>query len=187
MDDPGTTALGAVVERDRGSLPFALLRGEPLVAWAAWAMGEAGIQLLDLTVPWDAVRDQGVPLVWHDPLCPMTPPDFLAACVRRALSDRVVVAGVLPVTDTVKELVQTPEGPVVGVTLDRERLRRMASPLVIPPEVVGELDEWPASDLRVALAALRARHDAVLVLAPPSARRVRGDDDLVALEAFGGR
>jgi hypothetical protein len=63
----------------------------------------------------------------------------------------------------------------------------MASPLVIPPEVVGELDDWPASDLRVALAALRARHDAVLVLAPPSARRVRGDDDLVALEAFGGR
>ena len=37
-------------------------------------MGEAGILLLDLVTPWDDVRDAGAPLVWHDSLCPMTPP-----------------------------------------------------------------------------------------------------------------
>ena len=63
MDEPGPTAFGVVVERERGSLPFALLHGEPLVAWAAWAMGEAGIQLLDLTTAWEAARDTGQALV----------------------------------------------------------------------------------------------------------------------------
>jgi len=48
MED-GPEALGVVVEADRGSLPFALLPGESLVACAAWAMGEAGVQLVDGT------------------------------------------------------------------------------------------------------------------------------------------
>jgi 2-C-methyl-D-erythritol 4-phosphate cytidylyltransferase len=183
-DEEGPIAFGVVVERDRGSLPFALLHGEALVACAAWAMGEARIQLLDLTVTWDAVREAGEALVWHDSLCPMTPPDFLAACVRRAVADGVVVAGVLPVTDTVKEVVDTPAGPVVGATHDRTGLRRMASPLVLPPQVVSELDDWPPTDLRAAVAALRTHHDVVLVPAPVSARRVGSGHDLAALEAL---
>jgi 2-C-methyl-D-erythritol 4-phosphate cytidylyltransferase len=185
MDDPeaGPIALGVVVERDRGSLPFALLRGEPLVACAAWAMGEAGVQLLDLTTPWDAVREAGLALVWHDALCPMTPPEFLAECVRRAVADGVVVAGVLPVTDTVKELVDGPGGPMVGDTHDRDGLRTLASPLVLPGAVVAALDDWPATDFASALADLRSRHEVALVTAPASARRVRSDDDLRALEA----
>src|SRR4029077_2374783 len=129
MED-GPEALGVVVEADRGSLPFALLHGEPLVACAAWAMGEAGVYLVDATTPWDAVVDIDLPLVWHDALCPMTPPDFIAACVRRAVDEDVVVAGVHPVTDTVKEVVRGADGPVVGPTHDRETLRRLASPLV---------------------------------------------------------
>ena len=58
-DDEPPAARGVVVERGRGSLPFALLHGEPLVACAAWAMGEAGILLLDLVTPWDDVRTSG--------------------------------------------------------------------------------------------------------------------------------
>ena len=108
--DEGPVALGVVVERDRGSLPFALLHGEPLVACAAWAMGEAGVHLLDLTTPWEAVSETGMPLVWHDALCPATPPELIAACVRRAVADDVVVAAVLPVTDTVKELIEDTDG-----------------------------------------------------------------------------
>jgi 2-C-methyl-D-erythritol 4-phosphate cytidylyltransferase len=177
-------AFGVVVERDRGSWPFALLHGESLVACAAWAMGEAGIQLLDLTTSWEAVRETGGALVWHDALCPMTPPDFLVACVRRAVADRAVVAGVLPVTDTVKDVVDTPDGPVVGATHDRTGLRRMASPLVLPAEVVAELEDWPAADLREALVALRARHPVVLLPAPVSARRVGSAHDLSALETL---
>ncbi|HEY3529361.1 MAG TPA: 2-C-methyl-D-erythritol 4-phosphate cytidylyltransferase [Nocardioides sp.] len=187
MEDLGPVAWGVVVERDRGSLPFALLHGEPLVACAAWAMGEAGIQLLDLTTPWETVRHGGMPLVWHDALCPMAPPDFLAACVRRSVIAGVVVAGVLPVTDTVKEVEESPDGPVVGTTHDRDGLRRLATPLVLPAALVSQLEDWPSADLRVALADLRARHEVELMTAPTAARRVHDAVDVAALEALTGR
>jgi 2-C-methyl-D-erythritol 4-phosphate cytidylyltransferase len=187
MDDgweDGPEAVGVVVETDRGSLPFALLHGEPLVACAAWAMGEAGIYLVDAPTPWEVVVEADLALVWHDALCPMTPPDFLAACVRRAVAEDVVVAGVQPVTDTVKEVVSGPDGAVVGPTHDRDGLRRLASPLVIPASVVARLDDWPATDLRVALAHLRSLARVELVEAPDSARRVSGPADLLLLEAL---
>jgi len=186
MED-GPEALGVVVEADRGSLPFALLHGESLVACAAWAMGEAGVQLVDGTTAWDDVVYADLPLVWHDALCPMTPPDFLAACVRRAVAEDVVVAGVQPVTDTVKEVVPGPDGPVVGPTHDREGLRRLASPLVLPASVVARLDDWPATDLRVALDHLRTVARVELVDAPDAARRVSGPADLARLEALTGQ
>ncbi|HET7070960.1 MAG TPA: hypothetical protein VFI40_09055 [Nocardioides sp.] len=185
-DELAPIALGVVVERDRGSLPFALLHGEPLVACAALAMGEAGIHLLDLTTPWEAVREAGAPLVWHDALCPTTPSHFLAACVRRVVADGVVVAGVLPVTDTVKEIVDTPDGPVVGATYDRNGLRELASPLVLPAEVVAGLADWLPTDFREALHLLRGAHEVALVDAPTSARRVRALADLPGLEALTG-
>jgi 2-C-methyl-D-erythritol 4-phosphate cytidylyltransferase len=181
--EPGE-ALGVVVESDRGSLPFALLHGEPLVGCAAWAMGDAGIQLLDATTPWEDVQDADLPLVWHDALCPMTPPDFLVACVRRAVAGGVPVAGVLPVTDTVKEVHPGADGPVVGDTLDRDRLRRLASPLVLPAEVVAGLDDWPPTDFRAALALLRRRGPVDLVVGPPAVRRVGDSRDLALLAAL---
>lgn len=184
MDDDDLLAVGVVVERDRGSLPFTLIHGESLVACAAWALGEAGIRLLDLSTPWEAVREAGLSLVWHDSLCPMTPPDFLAACVRRALTDGVVTAGVHVVTDTVKELVETPGGPIVGVTHDRDELRHLTSPVVLPPAVVARLDDWPSSDLREAVASVASQHRVVWLEAPPSARRVRDADDVLALAAI---
>lgn len=189
MDEqqPGHVALGVVVERERGSLPFALLHGEPLVACAAWAMGEAGVHLLDLTTPWSAVREAGLPLVWHDALCPGTPPDLIATCLRRALEHGVVAAAVLAVTDTVKEVLDGPSGPVVGRTLDRDGLRHLASPLVIPADVVASLGDWPAADLTVALAALRADHAVELVEAPSSSFRVRDLTDVARLEALTAR
>ncbi len=166
-------ALGVVVERDRGSLPFALLHGEPLVACAAWAMGEAGVQLLDLTTPWEDVREAGMALVWHDVLCPMTPPEFLAACVRRAVADGVVVAGVLPVTDTVKELVEEPDGP--GRRRD-VRPRGAAPAGVAAGAARGRgaplSTEWPATDLARGAGRAQARHEVVLLEAPAAAARV---------------
>lgn len=183
MDDEGAPlAYGVVVEHDRGALPFALLHGEPLVACAAWAMGEAGVRLLDLTTPYAALRETGLPLVWHDALCPGTPPDHIAACVRRAVEGDVVVAGVLPVTDTVKELVEAPGGPVVGATLDREAVRHLASPLVLPARVLAGIDDWPASDFVRALASLRAEHEVSLVEGPATAMRVHDLAGLARLE-----
>jgi 2-C-methyl-D-erythritol 4-phosphate cytidylyltransferase len=187
MEDQPPRALGVVVERDRGSLPFALLHGESLVACAAWALGEAGVQLVDLTTTWDAVKRSGLPLVWHDALCPLTPPDFLAACVRRAIGAGAVVAGVLPVTDTVKEVVAGDGSPSVGRTLDRDALRRVASPVVLPAAVVAALDDWPSSDLHVALTGLWRSHEVELVSAPPAARRIRSEEDLPLLEALATR
>jgi 2-C-methyl-D-erythritol 4-phosphate cytidylyltransferase len=186
-DEDAAAAQGVVVERDRGPLPFALLHGEPLVAWAARAMGRAGVRLLDLTTPWQAVRESGLPLVWHDALCPATPPAFIAECVRRAVAGGVVVAGVLPVTDTVKTVVPHADGAMVGATLDRERLRRVASPLVLPVEVVAGLDDWPPADLKQALGELRRVLAPLLLTAPESARRVHDVDDLRALEALAPR
>jgi len=183
-DEAAPRAFGVVVERDRGSLPFALLHGEPLVACAAWALGEAGVQLLDLTTSYAAVREAGLPLVWHDALCPGAPPDHIAACVRLAVEREVVVAAVLPVTDTVKELVEAPGGPVVGVTVDRESLRHLASPLVLPPRVLEGLDDWPDTDFVRALSELRSEHEVSLVEAPATAMRVHDLAGLARLEAL---
>jgi 2-C-methyl-D-erythritol 4-phosphate cytidylyltransferase len=186
-DDEPATPRGVVVERGRGSLPFTLLHGEPLVACAAWAMGEAGIVLLDLGTAWDDVRAAEAPLVWHDALCPMTPPGFLADCVRRAVAEDTVVAGVLPVTDTVKDLVERDGLTLVARTHDRERLRRLASPLVLPASVVARLDDWPDEDLVRAVADLRSRTSVQLVEAPASAARVTSAADVARLEALTSR
>jgi 2-C-methyl-D-erythritol 4-phosphate cytidylyltransferase len=186
-DDDAPAAYGVVVERDRGSLPFALLHGEPLVACAAWAMGEARVQLLDLTTSYAAIREAGLPLVWHDALCPAAPPDHIGACVRRAVEGDVVVAAVLPVTDTVKRLLEAPGGLVVGETIDRERLRHLASPLVLPPRVVAALDDWPAADFAAALATLRADHPVELVDAPATAARVHDAAEVARLAALTAR
>jgi 2-C-methyl-D-erythritol 4-phosphate cytidylyltransferase len=183
-DDDRPPALGVVLEDGRGSLPFALLHGEALVACAAWAMGEAGVRLLDLSTPWEDVVDSGVSLVWHDSLCPMTPPEFLRACTQRARADQVVVVGVLPVTDTVKEIVDGPEGPLVGGTLERDELVTVVSPLVIPPFVLAALAGWPSTDLPTAVAELRQVAPVALVEAPVAARRVTSEEDVRALEAL---
>ena len=99
--DISVPAAGIVVEEGRGALPFRLIHGESLVATAAWAAGEAGIQLLDQTVPWDVVIEREDTVVLHDPLCPMTPPEFLARCASRAAVPDQVVVRVRPVTATV--------------------------------------------------------------------------------------
>jgi 2-C-methyl-D-erythritol 4-phosphate cytidylyltransferase len=169
--------LGIVVEEGRGSLPFALVHGEALVACAAWALGEAGVLLVDATVAWEQVRDAGQPLVLQDALCPLTPPDFIVECVRRAVAADVSVAGVRPVTDTVKEVVDG----VVGATVDREGLVSLAAPVVLPPRVVRTLDRAPGPDLAALVASLP---DVELAEAPSAGRAVASAEDVRLLEAL---
>ena len=173
-------ALGMILDEERGSLPYALIHGEPLVACAAWALGEAGVTPLDAGLRWSSVRGAGEPLVLHDPLCPMTPVDFIAECVRRALADDAVVVGTRPVTDTVKVLADG----LVGDTVDREGLRALASPVVLPPSVVAAMVDAPTHDLVGLVTGLARSHRVVLVEAPASARRVSSLDDLLLLEAL---
>ena len=171
------------MESGRGSLPFALLHGEPLVGCAAWALGEAGVDIVDLTAPWSAVQDQQAPYVLHDSLCPMTPPAFLADCVDACLTRHAVVVGVRPVTDTVK----TRHGELLGETLDRDALVAVTSPVVLPATVVGALDAMPAGDLAdfaELVVRLRQRWPVLLREAPPEGRRVSSADDLAVLAAL---
>lgn len=185
-DDDAPIGLGIVVTDDRGSLPFHLVHGEALAAAAAWGIGEAGVSLLDLSVPWESIREAGEPLVLHDSLCPLTPPDFIAACLSAALDADQVVVGVRPVTDTLK---QVHDGQV-GATVDRDALTMVCSPVVLPARVVAGLAELPTSDFTDLVVALRSSGERVeLREAPSAARRVTGADDIAALEALtrGGR
>lgn len=191
--DISAPVAGIVVEEGRGALPFRLIHGESLVAAAAWAAGEAGVDLLDQTVPWEALVERGGPLLLHDPLCPMTPPDFLRACADRAEVADVVVVGVRPVTDTVKEAHPAPDGgESLGASVDRDGLVAVCSPVVLPSTVVADLlggpdARLPATDFVALATALRERYGAarvVLVDAPPAARRIGSDADLRVLEAL---
>ncbi len=173
-------SLGLVLDQDRGSLPFALVHGEPLVACAAWALGEATVTLVDAGVPWSSLVAADEPLVLHDPLCPLTPPGFLAACVSHADETGRVVVGVRPVTDTVKVI----EDGYVGATVNRDELLQVASPVVLPAAVLAELDGLATTDLAALVTLLAARFEVEPVEAPPSARRVGAVDDLRLLEAF---
>lgn len=178
--DEQVPALGAVVEEGRGSLPFALVHGEALVACAGWALGEAGVTLVDLGTEWAGLVEAGDPVVLHDPLCPLTPPDFIAGCLAEAVEQDAVVVGVRPVTDTVKHV----EGGVVGATVDREGLLAITSPVVLPAGVVAALDGLPSTDFAELVTALAARFPVRTREAPSEGRRVAGTEDLRVLEAL---
>jgi 2-C-methyl-D-erythritol 4-phosphate cytidylyltransferase len=169
-----------VVETDRGSLPFALVHGEPLVAAAAWALGEAGVTLVDIGTGWAALAGTEAPFVLHDALCPLTPPTFLAECVARAAESAGVTVGVRPVTDTVKQL----DDGRVGDTVDRSELVQVVSPVVLPPAVVAALDGVPTTDFAALVAELATRFPVETLEAPAEARRVADEADLRVLEAL---
>jgi hypothetical protein len=180
-DDEQVRAVGQILTDGRGSLPFALLRGEPLVAVAAWAAAEAGIDLLDFNADWEDVRALDRPLVLHDPLCPLTPVAFLRQAVATALSEEVVVVGVHSVTDTVKRV----DAGVVGETVDREALWSVTSPVVLPASVVSALEAWPhADDLTALVGRLRSTWQVRFLEAPVLGRRVEDASSLRLLEAL---
>lgn len=151
------------------------------MACAAWALGEAGVRIVDATVAWEAIVESGEDLVLHDALCPMTPPAFIAACLERARSTGRPVVGVRPVTDTVKEV----SGALVGETLDRDALLAVTSPLVVPAAVLAELADRPDVDLVRAAAELAAAgHPVATLAAPPEGRRVSSTEDVRVLDAL---
>ena len=172
--------LGWVPVEGRGSLPFALVHGESLVAAASWALGEAGIVLFDASVPFAEVRRSGRALVLHDPLCPLTPVDLLVEAAERCAETGAVVVGFRPVTDTIKRT----DGEHLGETVDRADLRAVASPVVLPPDVLAGLDRLDAGDFPALVARLAATSDLVWLEAPALARRVRDEADLADLEAL---
>ncbi len=154
---------GVVPVEGRGSLPFSLIHGEALVSVAVLALETAGLDLLDASVPWGDVQATERGLVLHDPLCPLTPPDFVAATVAAAESGAIVV-GVRPVTDTVK-------------TYD-------AAPIVLPAQIVAQLSQPPQGRFEEIVDRLRQRWPVTFLQAPPLARRVDGPESVHVLEAL---
>jgi 2-C-methyl-D-erythritol 4-phosphate cytidylyltransferase len=179
-DELDQQALGWVPLEGRRSMPFALVHGESLVAAASWAVGEAGVQLVDAGVPFAIVRDSGRPLLLHDPLCPLTPADFLHAAVEECLASGRIVVGFRPVTDTVKRR----EGDALGETVDRSGLRAVTSPVVIPAAVLAGFEELDASDFPALVADLADRGELGWLEAPALGRRVVDRADLAVLEAL---
>jgi 2-C-methyl-D-erythritol 4-phosphate cytidylyltransferase len=181
-DEPRPPA-GLVPVDARGSIPFALLHGDPLVTVASAALGRAGVELLDFTTSWADVQARETALVIHDPLCPGTPVAFVVEVVAAALERGCVVVGVRPVTDTVKAT----DGDVVGETVDRSGLLAVTSPVVIPPAVVALLPDSPGTDdLAELVTVLRADHEVEFVEAPPAGRRVTDESDLRLVESLLG-
>jgi 2-C-methyl-D-erythritol 4-phosphate cytidylyltransferase len=180
-DDEPRTPVGLVPVEGRGSMPFALLHGEALVAVASWSLADAGVELLDFDVSWADVQARETALVVHDPLCPGTPATFIAEAVATAVDREVVVVGVRSVTDTVKKA----DGEVLGETVDRSDLVAVTSPVVIPASVVATLAALPGTDdLADLVASLREAHEVVLIEAPPQGRRVSDDSDLRLVESL---
>lgn len=181
MDGDGELhVLGWVPVEGRESLPFALVHGESLVAAASWAVGESGAVLFDASVSFDQVQASGLPLLIHDPLCPLAPADFLAEAAARCLESGTVVVGYRPVTDTVKRWT----GSRLGETVDRAGLRAIATPVVIPAAVLGRLDALGSADASALVARLAGLSEITWLEAPPIARRIRDEQDLPVLEAL---
>lgn len=178
LSDP--IALGIVPDEGRGSLPFALVFGEPLIAAATFALEAADVEVLDPRTDWDYVVEADLPLVLHDPTCPLTPATFLVEAVEAALISGRVVVGVRPVTDTIKADL----GDRLGETVDRSSLREVTSPIVIPASVVAKLEGMPSEDF-VAILNDLARYGIDQLEAPALSRRVRQPEDLRLLEALG--
>jgi 2-C-methyl-D-erythritol 4-phosphate cytidylyltransferase len=172
--------LGVVPVEGRGSLPFALVHGESLVAAASWALTTAGATLFDYGVSFDRVQDSGEMLVVHDPLCPLTPASFLEEAIAESAATGAVVLGVRPVTDTVKEY----DGERLGATLDRDGLMSVTSPVVLPAGVVAALDGLETDDLPALVEDLTRRFPVRYLPAPPLGRRIVDEADLGVLAAL---
>src|SRR6476659_7816257 len=172
--------LGIVPTEARGSLPYALVHGESLVAAASWALTTAGVELFDYTVSFEAVQDADRALVVHDPLCPLTPASFLEEAIEECERTGAVVVGVRPLVETIKEY----EGTTLGATVDREDLVCVTSPVVLPAAVVAALEELDTDDLAALFARLSGRFPVRHLPAPPLGRRIIGEADLEVLVAL---
>jgi hypothetical protein len=129
----------------------------------------------------------GMSLLVHDPLCPLLDRRALATVSRLAAGG--VVAGVLELTDTVKQVRRTAGRTVVVGTVDRTRLRSVSSPVSIPGQAVPELrrrlgDRAWLDDLGVVVRALRSFAPVSLVDMPSIGRRVDDEGSLLVLESL---
>ncbi|MBA2559316.1 MAG: 2-C-methyl-D-erythritol 4-phosphate cytidylyltransferase [Propionibacteriales bacterium] len=108
-------------------------------------------------------------VVIHDPLCPLVSAASLRQVVRTWTAGSAAVA-VRPVVDTVKAAA---DGVVSG-TVDRDALRIVSSPLVLPAALVPDITDLTAAlaDLGGFVRWLRDRCHVKLLAAPSASTRI---------------
>ncbi len=105
----------------------------------------------------------------HDPLCPLVTTESLVEVLASTATGEAAVA-VRPVVDTLKTLVRS----VITATVDREALRVVISPVVLPAALLDEsLDPALTLDEPALLVQwLRERVHVRLVMAPAGSGRI---------------
>jgi hypothetical protein len=134
-----------------------------------WLIPHGDDEFLDRIAPFDRV-------LIHDLLCPLTPEQFLR---EMAAAEGPATVAVSPLVDTVKAM----DGDRVARTVDRDRMRVVASPVVVDREVLARVPDVveALSDFVVLVSRLRAITDVTLAQAPFGARRVSDAADLRVL------
>lgn len=192
----------------RGHVPFAVLHREPLFVHAARAASEAGVARGAVVVVVDgpdadragaALAKAGVaaevraeddwdpgtgPVLVHDPLCPLTPPEFLRSMLAESAGpEPLSVMAFRPVTDTVK----IADATRIRGTVDRDTLGALSSPAVLTPCLLERaqatgLGRPPLRDVTGLLAWMRRCGRVELVRAPSMARRVDDESAVLVLQ-----
>ena len=192
----------------RGDVPFAVLHKEPLFVHAARAATESGVARGPVVVVADeddldragaalaaahVAADVRPPAGWepgagpvlvHDPLCPLPPPDFLRSMAADGTGpDPVAAMAFRPVTDTVKIADDTR----IRGTVDRDTLGALSSPALLTAGLLRRAHAAgagrpPLGDVTALLAWMRRYGDVELVRAPSMARRVDDESAVLVLQ-----
>jgi 2-C-methyl-D-erythritol 4-phosphate cytidylyltransferase len=199
--------LGVVPLVDRGPIVFARFRGRALFLSAVDALSAAGAEpIMVLVGPGDLSRAEhelaaypAVELVEcpaehtrvvdvasasqmaviHDPLCPLVSAPSLRRILRSWEPATVTLCG-LPLVDSVKAV---REG-FVEESLDRDSLRVLSSPVIMPPDLLREVPDLGATLSRpTALTEwLDGRSAVHVALAPPMSQRAEDISSLAVVE-----
>jgi 2-C-methyl-D-erythritol 4-phosphate cytidylyltransferase len=118
--------------------------------------------------------------VVHDPLCPLVTSRMIAELVADSPPDAVRVS-VRPVVDTVKAR----SGNVVSATLNRDAMRIVSSPIVLPASTMAANPAMlhTLGDPSQLVQWLRQHCDVALVDAPATSRRIEDESALRLVQA----
>lgn len=171
-------AVGIVVTEGRIDL-ISRLGGSNLLSSSRATLARAEVTQISTDMAWASVQDLGLPVLLHDPLCPLLAASVLAGAVADSVTGRIIV-GCRPVTDTIKVVT----GGRVGQSVDRDLLVEIASPIVLPPHVVATLTDWPdTADFALLVTSLREQFPVRFVEVPALGRRVDDESALRVLTA----
>lgn len=182
-------AAGVVVSAPRGGGPAvqAMLTADRLHRIPVVEGGDTlGEVLTTLVISGSVPRGRAGAVLVHDPRCPLVPASYLQDVMASSRADSgAVLVATRPMTDTVKSVADG----VVLATVDRDLLRVLSSPLVLPAGLLhdlagrGSLDRCADVEDLIELART-AGAQVRWTLAPATGRRVSGASAASVLECL---